>query len=385
MSTRVLTRPEQVEVDDLTPSARNSEAKIRRGISFLADLTRGALPADERSTAALAFIDVLDDDDCAPMVAPDLRGEFVTAVLDLGYPFALHLKPEDLAPVRSTSSRSRRSLAVGLSAVVGLVVGFFVATSVTVAPAVASPAAVVAPARPVVWPSTATSLGGDRKYVNVNPVREASFEPKVVASTRSVPRALSDWTAWGVTPRPVLDRRPVLAQLESLVANRSWFEVIRAGDRCRSADPLRLDCLAHVAAAHAQLSRRPTSPLLSNHWQRLAALDRLEHERAARALYRRYLSIAPPDDPHAAKIVRALRANGDWVEPPGREAKLELRVLHQTVNCNGQLECLNLAAVTWAQRAARTHDPDDLAQAERAQHDADEARSRDAFRKQLLP
>ena len=73
------------------------------------------------------------------------------------------------------------------------------------------------------------------------------------------------------------------------------------------------------------------------------------------------------------------------MEPPGREAKLELRVLHQTVNCNGQLECLNLAAVTWAQRAARTHDPDDLAQAERAQHDANEARSRDAFRKQLLP
>ncbi|MBL8934708.1 MAG: hypothetical protein JNM69_09150 [Archangium sp.] len=81
-----------------------------------------------------------------------------------------------------------------------------------------------------------------------------------------------------------------------------------------------------------------------------------------------------------AKIVRALRADGDWVEPAGRAAELEQRVLVQTGNCGGQVECLSLGAATWAQRAARTHDPDDLAQAERARRAADEARARERLR-----
>lgn len=386
MSTRALTKPKQVEVDEL--STTNPEAKIRRGISFLADLTRGALPADERSTAALAFIDVLDDDDCAPMLAADLRAGFVSAVLDLGYPYALHLKPEDLSPVRATS-RARRSLPVGLAVLAGLVVGLLATTAFTSSqPATArAPIPVVAPPQPIVWPTSMPAV--EAKVVNVKPVREASFEAKVLASSRSVPRggggAVSVWRPTPPSLQDLRSRQSVTNELENLVETRSWFEVIRAGDRCRAADPLRLDCLAHVAAAHAHLSRRPTSPLLGNHWKRLAALDRLEHDRAARALYRRYLSIALPDDPYAAKIVRALRADGDWVEPPGRDAKLELRVLHQTGNCNGEVECLSLAAATWAQRAARTHDLDDLAQAERAQQAADEARSRLAFRRMLQP
>lgn len=380
MSTRLLTQAKQVELDE--PGSTNAEAKIRRGISLLADFTRKALPAEERSTAALAFIDVLDDDDCASMLAADLRAAFVSAVLDLGYPYALHLKPEDLAPVCSPR-RSRRSVAVGVAGVMALLVGLFATTRVTEQPAPA-PSLPVAPV--VSWPASqaVTSLAPNAKPVNVNPVREATFEP-VVLSRPQVLR-ISDGITW---PPPVRVSRPtvrqsIIAELDSLAARSLWFDVIRAGDECRSADPLRLDCLAHVAAAHAHLSQRPSSPLFGSHWKRLAALDRLEHEQAARALYRRYLSIAPPDDPHAAKIVRALRADGDWVEPADKAARLELRVLHQTWNCNGDLECLNLGAATWAQRAARTHDPDDLAQADRFKAAADEARSRLTFRTEPL-
>ncbi|MER2561253.1 MAG: hypothetical protein ABTQ32_11055 [Myxococcaceae bacterium] len=379
MSTRLLTPAKQVELDE--PGSTNAEAKIRRGISLLADFTRKALPAEERSTAALAFIDVLDDDDCASMLAADLRAAFVSAVLDLGYPFALHLKPEDLAPVRSPR-RARKPLLLGV-ALIALGVGLF-ATRATERPAAAAPSLPVAPV--VSWPASqaVTSLAPNAKPVNVNPVREATFEPMVLSRPQVL--RLSDGIPW---PPPVRMSRPtvrqsVIAELDSLATRRLWFDVIRAGDQCRSADPLRLDCLAHVAAAHAHLSQRPSSPLFGSHWKRLAALDRLEHEQAARALYRRYLSIAPPDDPHAAKIVRALRADGDWVEPADKAARLELRVLHQTWNCNGDLECLNLGAATWAQRAARTHDPDDLAQADRFKAAADEARSRLTFRTEPL-
>lgn len=382
MSTRLLTQAPQVEIDE--PGSTKAEVKIRRGLSLLADLTRKALPAEERSTAALAFIDVLDDDDCASMLAADLRAAFVSAVLDLGYPYALHLKPEDLAPVRSPR-RSRRWLPVGVAGLVGLVLALVGTTRVTEQPAPA-PSLPIAPAQVVSWPASqaVTSLAPDTRHVNVNPVREATFEP-VVLSRPQVLR-ISDGITW---PPPVRVSRPtvrqsVIAELDGLAERRLWFDVIRMGDECRSADPLRLDCLAHVAAAHAHLSQRPSSPLFGSHWKRLAALDRLEHEQAARALYRRYLSIALPDDPHAAKIVRALRADGDWVEPADKAARLELRVLHQTWNCNGDLECLNLGAATWAQRAARTHDPDDLAQADRFRAAADEAQSRLTFRREPL-
>lgn len=347
-----------------------------RGISLLADLTRKAIPAEERSTAALAFIDVLDDDDCAPMLAADLRAAFVSAVLDLGYPFALHLKPEDLGPVRSPS-RARRSLPVGVAALVGLVLGLFATTRGTERPTASAPWRAGAPSQVVSWPAspTVTSLAPNAKYVNVNPVREATFEPMVLSKPR-ISRG-SGGITWpppaARTGRGPL-RQAVIAELDGLAERRSWREVIRAGDRCRSADPLRLDCLAHVAAAHAHLSHSPS----------LSQLDRLEHEQAARALYRRYLSIALPDDPHAAKIVRALRADGDWVEPAGRTAATELQVFIQTGNCNGDLECLNLAAATWARRAARTHDPDDRAQADRVRAAADEARSRLTFRREPL-
>lgn len=383
MSTRLLTQAPQVEIDE--PGSTKAEVKIRRGLSLLADLTRKALPTEERSTAALAFIDVLDDDDCASMLAADLRAAFVSAVLDLGYPYALHLKPEDLAPVRSPR-RSRRWLPVGVAALVGLVLALVGTTRVTERPAPPVPLRPVAPVQVVSWPASpaVTSLAPNTKVVNVNPVREATFEPMVLSKPRVL--RISDGITWPPplkTGRPTV-RQSVLAELDSLAARRLWFDVIRAGDQCRSADPLRLDCLAHVAAAHAHLSQRPSSPLFGSHWKRLAELDRLEHEHAARALYRRYLSIAPPSDAHAAKIVRALRADGDWVEPAGDAARLELRLLHQTWNCNGDLECLNLGAATWAQRAARTHDPDDLAQADRFRAAADEARSRLTFRTEPL-
>lgn len=387
MSCRVLIASRQVEVDDPTPDSTNAEAKIRRGISFLADLTRGALPADERSAAALTFIDVLDDGGCAPMLAHDLRAQFVSAVLDLGYPYALHLDPEDLTPLRSTPRRVRRSLPTALAALAGLALGLLGAVAPLAsskATPVTPPLAAVAPVKPVVTPVSPPLA--EAKVVNAKPVRDASFEPTVISHPRiSRGRGGPSWPpAVGSTLEQLRARQPVIAELESLAKSRAWPEVIRVGDRCRSADPLRLDCLAHVAAAHAHLSQRPSSPLFGSHWQRLAALDRLEHDRAARALYRRYLSIAPPDDPHAAKIVSALRADGDWVEPPGRQAKVELRVLHQTVSCNGDLECLNLAAATWAQRAARTHDPDDLAQAQRVQREVDEARRRLTLRGEPL-
>lgn len=310
------------------------------------------------------------------MLAADLRAAFVSAVLGLGYPFALHLKPEDLAPVRS----GRRSLvAEGLVLAVAVIVSLVIAVSLATpaAPAASAASPTVAPPQVVSWPASpaVTSLAPNVKVVNVNPVREATFEPMVLSTPR-ISRGSGGitWpppaarTGWG--PR----HQAVIAELDGLAERRSWREVIRAGDGCRSADPLRLDCLAHVAAAHAHLS----------HSQSLSQLDRLEHDQAARALYRRYLSIAPSDDPHAAKIVRALRADGDWVEPAGRTAATELQVFVLTGNCNGDLDCLNLAAATWTQRAARTRDPDDLAQADRVRAAANEARSRLTFRREPL-
>lgn len=367
----------------LEPDAR---PRLDRALALLSSRHRDGT-AEERSKAALEFIGVLDDDACATRLTPALRSELVRAVLELGYPWALYLKSEDVQLVsRSARPRTaRRALAAGLVALVcGVMVsglgfagrssaGVGEVTERTQQTAPEQPRRAVFPPAEACWP-VVTSLGGGR-YVNVKPVREVHFEPLVFwqddgRTTTTRPRRIPSLprTAIGGWLDPT-------RELERLGAKDHWEQVIEQGDACRRADPLRLDCLAHVASAHARLSRLEPAPHQPAMVSRLAELRRLEHERAARALYRRYLSIAPSNDGHAPKIVRLLRQDGDWVEwTTGDLVAKELKALFETASCDSD-ECLERRSENWARRARRTGDPDDRAVADQARRQLDEWRA----------
>lgn len=360
--------------------------RIDQALARLASLA-SAGTGEERSKAALEFIGVLDDDACATRLTPALRSELVKAVLELGYPWALYLKSEDVQLVsRSARPRAaRRAVVAGLVALVcGMAVSVFGFASQAAAPVgdVTEPATKaerVQPPRAVpaaeVCGPVLTSLENSR-YVNVKPVREVHFEPLVYwqddgRTTTTRPRRIPSLprTAIGGWLDPT-------RELERLVAKDHWEQVIDKGDACRRADPLRLDCLAHVAAAHARLSRLEPAPHQPAIVSRLFELRRLEHERAARALYRRYLSIAPSSDGHAPKIVRLLRQDGDWVEwTTGDLVAKELKALFETAYCDSD-ECLQRRSENWARRARRTGDPDDRAVADQARRQLDAWRAR---------
>ncbi|MDP1916893.1 MAG: hypothetical protein Q8L14_11630 [Myxococcales bacterium] len=378
MTARVVERSLLAETG-LEPAAR---PRIDRALALLSSRHRDGT-ADERSKTALEFIGVLDDDACTAKLTPELRSEFVKAVLELGYPWALYLKSED-AQLVSRSARpptARRALVAGLVALVcGVAVsglGFASRSSANVGEVTEranqteseQPLPAVFPPTEACWP-VVTSLG-DGRYVNVKPVREVHFEPLVYwqddgRTTTTRPRRIPS------LPRPAIGGwlDPALV-LERLVAKDHWETVIEQGDACRKADPLRLDCLAHVAAAHARLSRLEPAPHQPAIASRLAELRRLEHERAARAMYRRYLSLAPSSDGHAPKIVRLLRQDGDWVEwTTGDLAATELKALTETAYCDSD-ECLERRSENWARRARRTGDPDDVALAAQARRQLD--------------
>lgn len=382
MSARVVEESLLAETG-LEPDQRS---RLDRALALLSSCHRVVTP-EERSKAALEFIGVLDDDACTTRLTPVLRSKLVKAVLELGYPWALYLKSEDVQLVtRSARPRTaRRALAAGLVALVcGVAVSGLGLTNDSsadvaditerarqIAP---KPRAVFPPAE-ACWP-VVTSLG-DGRYVNVKPVREVHFEPLVFwredgrsPLTTTRPRRL-----------PTLGRPAIggwldpARELERLVAKDHWEQVIEQGDACRKADPLRLDCLAHVAAAHARLSRLEPAPHQPAIASRLFELRRLEHDRAARALYRRYLSIAPTSDGHAPKIVRLLRQDGDWVEwTTGDLVAKELKALFETAYCDSD-QCLERRTETWARRAQRTGDPDDAALAAKARRQVDEWRA----------
>lgn len=364
----------------LEPDAR---PRLDRALALLSSRHRDGT-AEERSKAALEFIGVLDDDACATRLTPALRRELVNAVLELGYPWALYLQSDDVQLVsRSARPRTaRRALAAGLVALVcGVAVsGLGLASGSSadvgeVTERAQQPRRTVFPPAEACWP-VVTSLGGGR-YMNVKPVREVHFEPLVFWREDSIsPLTTTRPRRIPSLPRPATSGwLDPTRELERLVAKDHWEQVIQQGDACRRADPLRLDCLAHVAAAHARLSRLEPAPYQPAIVSRLAALRRLEHERAARALYRRYLSIAPSSDGHAPKIVRLLRQDGDWVEwTTGDLVAKELKALFETAYCDSD-ECLKRRTETWARRAQRTGDPDDAALAAKARRQLDEWRA----------
>jgi hypothetical protein len=99
-----------------------------QGAALLAALDR----SEDRTDASIAgaLLDVLEDPafGLTPIGQRTPRRAMVEAVLRIGYPWALHLEPADLALVRTETRRSRRAtlpqllFAALLGATVGLVV-----------------------------------------------------------------------------------------------------------------------------------------------------------------------------------------------------------------------------------------------------------------------
>ncbi|MBM4780347.1 MAG: hypothetical protein GQE15_21810 [Archangiaceae bacterium] len=302
---------------------------------------RGA-STEHQEAAATVLLDALAE----PSLPPEERIAMVRLVLDLGYPWALRLQPEDLARVRSPA-RPRHGVHVAVMALLMALATF-----------------TITPRERVHHPTLIGRHGLDE------PTTPALVQPEEPAPRRTVQTVRFDEegvVSGARTPRVTrrLPRMVLGAELDRLLVLGEWERVIDRARDCRRADPLRLDCIAEEAAAHARLSQRPLPWQQPPRERALASLERLEHERAARALYRRYLSIAPSTDALAPKLVQRLREDGDWVEWNPEAADRELAaIITEPCLQHGCVEQHLALADAFEVRALRTHDEDDLAQVE---------------------
>lgn len=309
-------------------AAEQQGVRLRHARSLVRNPPRGASAAQQEA-ASTVLLEALDE----PALTAAERVAIVRAVLDLGYPWALHLRPEDIAQARP-ALRTRRGARAGVMALLVALATF------TAAP----PPREHQPRLELEAAATESPPPAPRPRFTVQ------FSEAAVVSG-AVPRLKRQ------LPRPVSKH-----QLAQLVSLGDWEGVIDLANQCRSADPLRLDCLAEEAAAHSRLAHQPL------HWeqppreQALASLRRLEHERSARALYRRYLSIAPSTDALAPKLVRRLREGGDWVEWNPEAADRELAaILEEPWRQPGCVDRHLAMADAFEERALRTHHEDDRA------------------------
>lgn len=333
---RTFTRqPRQAEA-----AAEQQGVRLRHARSLVRNPPRGASAAQQEA-ASTVLLAALDE----PALTAEERVALVRAVLDLGYPWALHLRPEDIAEARSPL-RTRQG---ALAGVVALLVALATFTA-------APPPRELQPRLELEAPATEPPDLAPRPRFTVQFAEAAVVSGAAPRLKRHLPRLVSK------------------SQLAHLVSLGDWEGVINLANQCRSADPLRLDCLAEEAAAHLRLAQRAL------HWEQpprereLASLKRLEHERSARALYRRYLSIAPSTDVLAPKLVRRLREGGDWVEWNPEAADRELAaILEEPWLQHGCVERYLATADAFEERALRTHDEDDRAQVDELRLVATEA------------
>ncbi len=312
----------------------DDETKLlaRRAASRLAGRRRGS-PEDDAQTAALLLSLLAEGREG---LSADERMRFVREVLELGYPWALELDPDDVAAARAVPARRRRWWPAVLAGV-----------AVVVAVASFSPAAPASASRLDAPPS----LQGEEESETGRRAQRIVFDdPLEIAGSPELkpePRTRSS--------SPPFTRRA----FASLAAAGDWETIIERGDACRRDDPFDLDCILEGALAHAKLAERAPAGELRPLDRRLAEVTVTEHERAARALLRRYLSVAPSSDPRAPKIVRLLRDRGDWVEWDPTAADRELAALASAPGG----DCFGLymyTAEAFEERALRTRHPDDL-------------------------
>jgi hypothetical protein len=289
-------------LSELPTAARN----LKRD-ELLAVVRQGVLSDDERAACGRALVDWLADTD----VDEATRRRVSAAVLDLGYPWALHLEPQFLPKAADCGRRHR------------------VAAGLAVLATVAFSTAVLA-------------------RLALESLLQAPQRPTLLERPQPIPSPLATRTS---PPRPAVPER--------------WDELLHTSQTCMQDDPSALPCVLDAARAHAFLSRlpRPTTDLAGA----IAKARAAEHERLARELYRRYLSIAPTGDVTAPAIVRALRNDGDWVDwTTGPAAAKELDGIE--LRCPpSDLNCLTVHARAWAARAARTRQLDDVRAAEAAE------------------
>jgi hypothetical protein len=267
---------------------------------------------------------------------PSTRTRVAEVLLRFGYPWALYLEAVDVRPSRRTPRRLRRRAWV-LAVVMAAVSAFALALVKPTQPGdLATQEAV---------PTAPTSDQGRPSRVDV----AVKPPPPVVTSVHD-------------TPLPPTRRLPT--RTEPLVTPATLSELAR-NEACFTSDPTRLDCILEAATTSALQSQAPfvsTSADRSRQTREWLAWQAQvgAHEQRARALYRRFLSIAPAGNRMAPVIVRALRRDGDWVEwESGAKALEELELIGQSC-ASWDAGCLAHVEHGWRQRAQRTHHPDDV-------------------------
>ena len=332
--------------------AAADQSLLRHAQSLVKNPPRGA-STEQQGAAANVLLEAL----AQPSLPAAERIAMVRAVLDLGYPWALRLQPEDLAQVRSPP-RTRHGVHAAVMA--GLMV---LATFTSTPPSREHQPHLIG--RHGLDAPTTSSPTPSALEPRRNTVQTVRFDEEGVVSGARTPH---------VTRR--LPHMVLAAELNRLLVLGEWERVIDRAKDCRRADPLRLDCIAEEAAAHARLSQQPLPWQQPPRERALASLKRLEHERAARALYRRYLSIAPSTDALAPKLVQRLREDGDWVEWNPEAADRELSaIITEPWLQHGCVEQHLALADAFEVRALRTHDEDDLAQVEDLRLVSEESRT----------
>lgn len=335
-------------VSTRTAQPRRAEAEAeqqgvrRHAQSLVKNPPRGA-STEQQGAAANVLLEAL----AQPSLPAAERIAMVRAVLDLGYPWALRLQPEDLAQVRSPA-RPRHGAHAGVMALL-----------VALATFTATP-----PARP--HQPHLIGRHGLEPAPSLTPTHEVTVrfdEPAVVSG--SAPRK-----------KHHLPRMVEAYELDRLVSLGDSERLLELARQCRRADPLRLDCVADEATAHLRLAQQTFRRDQPPQERALASMKRLEHERSARALFHRYLSIAPSTDVLAPKLVQRLREAGDWVEwnPEAADRELEA-ILDEPWLQHGCVDHYLAMADAFEVRAVRTHDEDDLAQVEELRLVAVESRT----------
>lgn len=333
-------------VSTLTRQPRHAEGEqqsvLRHARSLVSNPPRSA-SVEQQEAAATVLLEALGG---ASLTAAE-RIAMVRAVLDLGYPWALRLQPEDLAQVRSPA-RTRHGAHAGVMALLVALATF------TATPPAREHQPHLIGRHGLDAPTTASPTNSPALAPRPGTVQTVHFEEEGVVSGARTPRV-----------RRRLPHVLLASQLNRLLTLGDWERVIDRANECRRADPLRLDCIAEEAAAHARLSQQALPWEQPPRERALAALKRLEHERSARTLYRRYLSIAPSTDVLAPKLVQRLREDGDWVEWNPEAADRELAaIINEPWLQHGCIEQHLALADAFEVRALRTRDEDDLAQVE---------------------